>query len=228
MLGAHLIFSAYGFWLPNDPRGSGSDFVRSFDLLRYGIATKVRTRRSVASKKHDSRLRLEAKKALRYPPVQFSGIQARAVGRGFADYAERSHITVWACSIMPDHVHMVIAPTNIDLNRLIGQFKSAATRQLMAESLHPFASFSKGTLPCCWARKGWKVYLDTFAELLGSNRYAENNPLKDGLRRQRWSFVTPYPQLRVSGSSKESAAGSPIESASSRERHSPRSPSENR
>lgn len=27
MLGAHVIFGAYGFWLPNDPRGSWSEFV---------------------------------------------------------------------------------------------------------------------------------------------------------------------------------------------------------
>jgi hypothetical protein len=27
ILGYHVIFGAYGFWLPNDPRGSWSDFV---------------------------------------------------------------------------------------------------------------------------------------------------------------------------------------------------------
>jgi len=36
----HVIFCAYGFWLPNDPRGSWSDFVRSWELLRFGKATK--------------------------------------------------------------------------------------------------------------------------------------------------------------------------------------------
>jgi len=29
VLGTHLILTAYGFWLPNDPRGSWSDFVGS-------------------------------------------------------------------------------------------------------------------------------------------------------------------------------------------------------
>ena len=48
LLGFHVILSAYGFWLPNDPRGSWSDFVWAWDLFRYGPATKVETRSSVA------------------------------------------------------------------------------------------------------------------------------------------------------------------------------------
>ncbi len=29
----HSIFCAYGFWLPNDPRGSWSDFVGAWELF---------------------------------------------------------------------------------------------------------------------------------------------------------------------------------------------------
>src|SRR4051812_43899841 len=32
IVGYHVIFSTYGFWLPNDPRGSWSDFVGSWEL----------------------------------------------------------------------------------------------------------------------------------------------------------------------------------------------------
>jgi hypothetical protein len=49
----HIIFSAYGFWLPNDPRGSWSDFIRSWELFRFGPATKTTARRSVAHREHD-------------------------------------------------------------------------------------------------------------------------------------------------------------------------------
>ena len=38
----HVIISAYGFWLPNDPRGSWSDMVRKYELLRYGPAWRTR------------------------------------------------------------------------------------------------------------------------------------------------------------------------------------------
>ena len=70
----HVIITAYGFWLPNDPRGSYSDFVGSWELFRYGPATKMTTRFSVAGRAHDRGLRLVAKRALKYPDVHFDGL----------------------------------------------------------------------------------------------------------------------------------------------------------
>ena len=82
VLGYHFIFSAYGFWLPNDPRGSWSDTIRVYELLQFGPATKINATESVAHAPHDRALRLKAKQALRYDPVHFTGIQARAIARG--------------------------------------------------------------------------------------------------------------------------------------------------
>ena len=48
ILASHVIFSTYGFWLPNDPRGSWSDFVGNWELTRFGKATTVTTHRSLA------------------------------------------------------------------------------------------------------------------------------------------------------------------------------------
>src|SRR3954466_16424088 len=123
ILGSHVIFGAYGFWLPNDPRGSWSDFVGSWELRRYGPATKTDETRSLAARAHDQNQRLQAKLALRYPPVEFTGIQARAIGRGFAEYVERSGLTVWACAILPDHVHLVLARFRLDVEQVVIQLK---------------------------------------------------------------------------------------------------------
>ena len=38
IVGYHVIFGVYGFWLPNDPRGSWSEFVASWELARFGKA----------------------------------------------------------------------------------------------------------------------------------------------------------------------------------------------
>src|SRR5882757_5451494 len=130
VLGSHVIFGAYGFWLPNDPRGSWSDFVGAWELFRYGRATKTCERRSLASQTHDVAARLAAKKALKRPAVQFSGIPARAVGSGFADYSCRSGLEVLACAILPDHVHWVLARHRLNAGQLVIQLKSAATRHL--------------------------------------------------------------------------------------------------
>ncbi|SFH67602.1 hypothetical protein SAMN05421753_10212 [Planctomicrobium piriforme] len=102
----HVIISAYGFWLPNDPRGSWSDFVRSWELFRFGPATKTESTRSVASRPHDIELRQRAKAALQHPPVRFSGHQALSVARGFGHMCEKSKVVIWACAIMPEHLQI--------------------------------------------------------------------------------------------------------------------------
>jgi hypothetical protein len=124
VLGYHVIFGAYGFWLPNDPRGSWSDFVGAWELFRYGPATKTVETFSLAHRTHDQALRLAAKKALKYTPVQFSGIQARAVGRGFTDYVQRSGLIVWACAILPDHAHLVFGRHRLAAEQLVIQLRA--------------------------------------------------------------------------------------------------------
>jgi REP element-mobilizing transposase RayT len=188
-----VIFGAYGFWLPNDPRGSWSDFVGSWELFRYGPATKTDETRSVAYRDHDRDLRLAAKRALKRPPVEFNGLQARALARGFAKYVEHSALVVWACAILPDHVHLVVGRPRIKVERLVIQLKASATRHLIDEGIHPFAGLKakNGRPPKCFARGEWKVYLDPEA-LPRAVRYVEANPMKEGKRPQRWRFVVPH------------------------------------
>lgn len=194
VLAHHLIFTAYGFWLPNDPRGSWSDWVRRWELLPFGKATNVATRRSVAGTRHDVQLRLTAKRALRFPPVCFTGRQALAIGVGFRRAIEESGYVVYACSILPEHVHLVAACHRHTGELMIGHLKGRATQQLLAEGLHPLSAYRQwdGTIPSPWGRKGWPVFLSTEDDIRRAIRYVEDNPLKEGKRRQHWSFVTPF------------------------------------
>src|SRR5262249_3835201 len=162
-IGYHVIFGAYGFWLPNDPRGSWSDFVGSYELFRYGPATKTTETRSLAHCQHDVQRRLATKEALQYPPVNFTGIQARAVGRRFASYASKSGLVVRACAILPDHVHLVVDRFRLPVEQVVVQLKGDATEQLLAENLHPLGHIrlANGRPPKCWARGEWSVFLET-------------------------------------------------------------------
>lgn len=81
ILAYHSILSVYGFWLPNDPRGSWSEFVGSWELLRFGKATTATTRESLVRVPHDNQLREDAKMALKHPPVRLFDEQIRAVAR---------------------------------------------------------------------------------------------------------------------------------------------------
>jgi REP element-mobilizing transposase RayT len=193
IIAAHVIITTYGFWLPNDPRGSWSDFVASWEILKFGTATKVTTRRSVAHVRHDQSLRRAAKQALRFPPVRFTGGQALAVGQGFARAIAEGKYVVNACSILPDHVHLVIARHARLFERITSHLKSNATRRLREDGLDPLARFAgaDGTLPTPWAGGLWKVFIDDGKHWSAAIKYVEDNPLKEGKPRQTWSFVTP-------------------------------------
>ena len=182
----HTIFSMYGFWLPNDPRGSWSEFVGSWELAFFGRATKTEARHSVAGARHDRSLRMAAKEAMRHPPVIFTGHQALAAGRGFARACRESGYVVHACSILPEHVHAVIARHEHDVERIVVHLKGRATQRLKTEGLWP-----GGDAPV-WAKGCWRVYLNTAEDVKRAIAYVEANPEKENKPRQHWSFVTPY------------------------------------
>ena len=185
ILAYHVIFSTYGFWLPNDPRGSWSDFVESWELLRFGKATKVTTARSLAAAAHDGRLREGAKRALKYPPVRFSGRQALAVAHGFMQASREGQYAIYACSILPEHVHVVLGRHERDVGRIVGHVKGRATQHLAREGLWPDPDRP------VWGHGNWKVFLDTPEGVRRAIDYVEGNPAKEGRPRQRWSFVVP-------------------------------------
>ena len=191
ILAFHIIMSAYGFWLPNDPRGSWSDFVGAWELFRFGRATKVNTRKSLARKPHDREQRLAAKRALKYPAVLFTGLHARAIASGFARAVQEGGYVVLACSSLPDHVHLVIARVSRPIGQVVGHLKARATQELRAEGFHPFERFAnaEGAVPTVWAGKYWKVFIDNDEHLDAAIEYVEDNPLKEGKRKQNWAFV---------------------------------------
>lgn len=191
----HVIFSAYGFWLPNDPRGSWSDFVRAWELfLAGGPATKVDTRLSVAGRPHDRQARLRVKEALQYPAVVFDGHQALSIAHGFARMAAKAEYQVYAFSILPEHVHLVLGRHRYRVETMVRLLKAEATRELLHDGLHPLAAFPgpDGSLPSPWARRCWKVFLNTDADIVRAIAYVEENPVKEGKRPQRWPFVVPF------------------------------------
>ncbi len=195
MLATHLITGAYGFWLPNDPRGSWSDYVGSYELAKFGPATKTDARHSVAGHPHDRAARLATKKALKHAPVLFTGIQARAIGRGFAQYISSAEVICHAFAILPDHVHLVLEDHRLTAESLMVQLKGAASKQMLAEQIHPFQNHGDKR-PKCFARGQWKVFLNTPDDVRRAIDNVERNPIKDGKPRQNWSFVTAYDATR--------------------------------
>mgnify|MGYP002636945885 CR=1 FL=1 len=193
--GYHVILPMYGFWLPNDPRGSWSDFVWKWELVRFGKATKSLERRDVAElTKEEIRQRDEARGSLKHAPVCLDGPQALSIASGFRKQIQTSGYSIWACAILPEHTHLVIARHSYKVEQVARLLKGAATTRLITDSRHPFAAHLKndGSFPRIWAENHWKVYLDSEEQIETAIRYVKENPEREGKRCQHWSFVSPF------------------------------------
>jgi REP element-mobilizing transposase RayT len=184
-LGYHVVFTAYGFWLPNDPRGSWSDFIRNVELLGFGDAAKTDTRISRAHDKHNVGLRHAAKKQLTRNPVKFSGKQALVVAQGFDAARAKGKYRIHACCILPEHVHLVIGRHSRNIGRIIGHIKARATQNLNRSEIWK----REGRV---WSKGYWNVFLYEKKEVINAIQYVDSNPMKEGKKRQKWSFVEPF------------------------------------
>ena len=186
----HLIISAYGFWLPNDPRGSWSEFVGAWELLKFGSATTVSGKRSFASDPHDRSRRLEAKHALKYPPVRFGANQRDAIGAGFEAAVGEGNYPVLACCVGHDHAHLVTARHERSIERIAGHLKSKASMALREAGCHPLKEFEiDGLIPTPWSSGCWSVFINEEKQLRCAIDYVNRHPMKEGLSQQTWNFV---------------------------------------
>jgi len=100
------------------------------------------------------------------------------VADALADVVRRLGLTVGACAIMNDHVHVLAMRTTHRIEYVVGQLKGSATRAL-------------GAARTPWAKGCWKVSLNDRAAILAAARYIDRNPLVAGMDAQHWRFVTP-------------------------------------
>ena len=195
ILAVHYVLGYYGFWLPNDPRGSGSVYVGSKDLLPYGTASKVTGQQSVAKRPHDRSLRRKAKQSLQLPPVRLDGVQARLLAHGFRDWLDKEHLPIHALAVMPDHVHCILpAHALLNAEQIAPRLKAAATKRLAAAGLHPFQETPTrtGSMHKMFGQGARHVFLNDVQTVFDRIQYVEDNPLEIGYPKQTWSFVVPY------------------------------------
>jgi len=166
-----------------------------WELLRYGAANPTAERRGLRDLSDDERmLRAAAQRELKYPPVTLTGMQANSIGDGFADTAHKNNYTVWACAVLPQHVHLVLARHIYKVEQMATLLKGGATKRIVSDGRHPLQAHrhTDGTYPKMWAEKRWKVFLDSEEQIETAIRYVEENPDQEEKPRQHWKFVTPF------------------------------------
>jgi len=180
----HLIFTAYGWWLPNDPRGSMSSFIFQDILAELGELHFGRKRVQPCGEEIREFYR-EVAKRLTHELLLFDEVQRRIIGETYAEVIERENYTCWACAIMPDHVHLVIRKHRDQAEDMIRKFQEASRLRVRAEGFraidHPV-----------WGGHGWKVFLHHPEDIHRVIPYVEKNPSKIGLPPQPWPFIAAY------------------------------------
>jgi len=118
----HLVWTNYGTWLGNDPRGSGSHEVYTPTLAEMGAAHFGR-RKVQPSRKIVQEFYQEAELRLQFPVIRFGLEQFREVAHAFAATIRAHRYTCYACAIMADHVHLVIRKHKHTAETMIDHFQ---------------------------------------------------------------------------------------------------------
>lgn len=180
----HLIWTAYGWWLPNDPRGSMSRTIRDDMIAELGELHYGRKRLQPASR--DIRAFYEnAKQYLQNELLTFTDSDIGMMAQGFGQVVKEKGYTCYACALMPDHVHLVMRKHRDPAEEMIDHFqRESRTSILLLKQRNPFHPV--------WGGPGWKVFLDDVASIERTVKYVEDNPKKARLLSQNWEFVTKY------------------------------------
>lgn len=181
----HLMWTAYGWWLPNDPRGSTSREIRRDIIAELGELHFGRKKVQPAGRIIREFYR-RAAQVLQHPLLTFDEAAFRVIAEAFAEVVARDAYTCYACAIMPDHVHILIRKHKFDAEEIMEALREASRERLIAAGL-------RGDDHPVWAAgSGWKVFLDHPDDVRRTVGYIERNPGPLGLPRQAWPFVKAY------------------------------------
>jgi REP element-mobilizing transposase RayT len=184
IVGHHLLWTAYGCWLPNDPRGSSSVAVRVEAIAELGehhygrkkIQPPPQTIRDFYQ---------DAREVLQHQLLLLGAEDVAIIATAFAETIRTRRYTCYACAIMPDHVHLLIRRHRDDGDAMIEAFQTDSRAALIQAQRRPEDH-------PVWTKGGRKIYQNSREDMERIVRYVENNPIKAGLPAQRWDFVRPY------------------------------------
>ena len=184
IIGHHLIFSGYGFWLANDPRGSGSKVLREPKFEDLGPIHPGR--------KHEQPTRAmlrafyeKATPLLDFTPLWFNEEICGVIAESFSETTKQYRYTVWAMAVMPNHAHICVRQ-HLDAYQAIWERFAMPARDAVRNlgrtaDGHPI-----------WANRPYSVYLYSPADVGRTIDYIQKNPLKDGLPEQQYACTISY------------------------------------
>jgi REP element-mobilizing transposase RayT len=180
----HLIFTVYGRWLPNDPRGSSSHVIRNAILEDLG-GLHVGRREIQPDGRTIREFYREADKLLEHPVIELNPDDRDVIANSFAKVIASEKFTCWACAIMNDHVHLVMRKHKYQGEEMIAILQDCSAARLREAGKRPEDH-------PVWGGSGWVVFLDHPDAVRRTIAYVERNPIQRRRPTQDWPFVTPY------------------------------------
>ena len=181
----HLILSGYGHWLPNDPRGSGSEEIREEKLSDLGPIHHGR-KQIQPPRQELKQFYRDANPLLDFEPIWFDDAKRQAIAEAFARVVENPRYTVWACAVLSNHAHLCIRRHRDDAVTMWNAF-AETSRAALGRLFEDLAD----DYPL-WSNRPYKVFLDSPEDVRRVVAYIQRNPARENLRPQTLSFVQPY------------------------------------
>ncbi len=181
ILGIHLVWTCYGWWFPNDVRGSWSKEVWSPEMREFG-EIEARGRRAVQPAGDRLRKYIStAQKRLKHKPVELIGRMRQAVTNAIMQQARLNNYVIMALAVMPRHVHTVVRRHDHAHGRIVRGFKAVSSREvrkLLAASFtrrdsYPTNSSTK-RIPV-WSKGYWARFLNTDPEITAAVAYVKRH-----------------------------------------------------
>src|SRR5579871_2213385 len=95
--GFHLIWTAYGWWLPNDPRGSSSHEIRVERIAELGELHHGR-KRVLPRSEELRRFYADARHVLKHALLTFTDDDILRIGAAFGRVMRRQRYTCYGCA----------------------------------------------------------------------------------------------------------------------------------
>jgi len=180
----HLIRTAYGRWLPNDPSRSASNRIRNHTISTLG---EVHHRQKAIQPAgwEIRQFYKQAPSVLKHALLTFSSRQRDIIAASLAETIAARKYTCYACAVMPDHLHVLIRKHRDTAEQMIANLQQASRDALRSRGSHP------PDHPV-WRGGGWKVFQDRPDDIRRTIAYIRANPTKMRMPSQQWPFVQPY------------------------------------
>lgn len=184
VIASHVILTGYGFWLPNDPRGSMS--FRVWSAVLRDLADPHYGRRQKQPSVRDLRaFHRRAADRLAYPLLWFHTAYRQIIAEAFCTVMEQRRYTCYACAIVTNHAHLIVRRHRDDAHEIINHLKLASAERLRIQldvpNDHPI-----------WSADPYAKYLNTPDAVRQAVDYVERNFAKSRLTEQDYPFVIPY------------------------------------